>query len=156
MILVRRKTFVAVTLAQPLFHSALNWPHKKRAMEAVQAGRQAGRIRDVDLLRQRRAAQDLKPTRRNGSRFRTIRLRRIGHVDTKSTRQMPAGYIRLKERNSTLYPDSLSQKFLVAYYGRKHDNKLEKSGTIASWCNGRSKQHTPLSALQRKDRDTPR
>ena len=119
-----------------LFHSALKWPHKKRAMEAVQAGRQAGRIRDVDLLRQRRAAQDLKPTRRNGSRSRTIRLRRIG---TKSTRQMPAGYIRLKERNSTLYPDSLSQKFLVAYYGRKHDTNLEKSGTIASWCNGRSK-----------------
>ena len=161
MILVRRKTFVGVTLAQPLFHSALKWPHKKRAMEAVQAGRQAGRIRDVYLLRQRRAAQDLKPTRRNGSRSRTIRLRRIGHVDTKSTRQMPAGYIRLKERNSTLYPDSLSQKFLVAYYGRKHDNNLEKSGTIASWCNGSTSDsgslchgsnpceaaHSPLSML---------
>jgi hypothetical protein len=94
--LVIRRTFVAVTLAQPLFHSALNWPHKKRAMEAVQAGRQAGRIRGVDLLRQRRAAQGLKPTRRNGSRSRTIRLRRIGHVDTKSTRQMPVGYIRFE------------------------------------------------------------
>lgn len=110
-----------------LFHSALKWPHKKRAMEAVQAGRQAGRIRDVYLLRQRRAAQDLKPTRRNGSRSRTIRLRRIGTLTLNR---------RGRCQLATLYPDSPSQKFLVAYYGRKHDNNLEKSGTIASWCNG--------------------